>query len=86
MIGSNLTGSFYIISGSTSGSGSGSYSGLIGLPTDGYYGNTPDDNAAGIDEGDRVEDAFDKVDVVLGKLIPPRPPKLSTKTLTIPGS
>lgn len=86
VIGSNLTGSFYIISGSTSGSGSGSYSGLIGLPTDGYYGNTPDDNAAGIEEGDRVEDAFDKVDVVLGKLIPPRPPKLSTKTLTIPGS
>ena len=58
---------------------------LLGLPTDGEYGG-PIGPIAGLALGDRVEDAFDKVDTILGLLAPPPPEPLSAKTLLIPSS
>lgn len=58
---------------------------LLGVPTDGYYGNTGA-NVSGVTNGDTLENAFDKVEVILGKLAPTKPPLLSTKTLTISGT
>lgn len=77
-----MTGTFYFITGS---GGSSSFLGYIGLPTDGYYGLGPNGNAAGLQDGDLLEDAFDKLDTVLDKLVPPRPPGLGTKLLTMVG-
>jgi hypothetical protein len=56
---------------------------IIGLPTDGTYGGAAG-NVSGIASSDKVEDAFDKVELILGKLAPAKPPLLSTRTLTIP--
>lgn len=55
---------------------------IIGLPSDGTYGGSAG-NVSGIASGDEVEDAFDKVEVILGKLAPAKPANLSTRTLTI---
>lgn len=57
----------------------------IGLPTDGTYGgvNGP---IAGIAAGDRHEDAFDKIEVILGKLAPSKPLYLSQATFSLTGS
>lgn len=55
----------------------------IGLPTDGYYGSGSDGNIAGIAQGDKMEDALDKLDMILDKLVPAKPPALSTKAITL---
>lgn len=54
---------------------------LIGLPTDGVYGGSAG-NVSGISTGDKAEDAFDKIETILGKLAPAKPANLSTRTLT----
>lgn len=86
VINSQMTGTFYIITGSVvTGSGSG-WDKHIDLPSDGYYGDGPDGNAAGLEQGDLLEDALDKLDSVLDKLIPPKPPGLSSKSLILVSS
>jgi hypothetical protein len=57
----------------------------LGYPTDGDYG-LPLGNIANLQFGDRIEDAFDKVDEILDKLAPARPPNLSAQTLSISGT
>lgn len=59
--------------------------GTLGLPTDGIYGG-PDGPIAGVAELDLVEDAFDKIETLLGLIAPVPPAALSAKTLTIPGA
>jgi len=59
---------------------------LIGTPLDGYYGPGITGSIANIAQGDRVEDALDKVENILAKLAPSRPPNLSTKTLSLVGA
>lgn len=54
---------------------------IIGLPTDGTYGGSAG-NVSGIGSGDRAEDAFDKIETILGRLAPAKPANLSTRTLT----
>jgi len=54
----------------------------IGLPTDGVYGG-PNGPIAGITQGDRHEDAFDKIETILGKLAPSKPPYLSQSTFNL---
>ena len=44
-------------------------------PTDGVYGTT---NAAGITNADKLEDAFDKVAVILDALVPPNAPNITS--------
>lgn len=56
---------------------------LVGIPVDGYYGPGTTGSIANIQSGDRVEDALDKVENILFKLSPTRPPNLSTKTLLL---
>lgn len=56
---------------------------VIGLPTDGAYGSVTNGNISGVASGDIVEDALDKVEVILGKLAPAKPANLSARTLTI---
>ena len=68
------------IVGGSAGAGS-----LLGVPTDGAYGG-PIGPIAGIASGDTSEDAFDKVDTILGLLAPEPPQPLSAKTLVITGS
>lgn len=58
----------------------------IGLPTDGYYGSGSQGNIAALDQGDKLEDALDKLDVILDKLVPTRPPGLNTKTFQMASS
>jgi len=55
----------------------------IGLPADGVYGGVAG-NVSGIATNDKLEDAFDKIEDILGKLAPAKPPLLSTRTLSIP--
>lgn len=55
----------------------------IGLPTDGYYGSGSNGNIGGLASGDRVEDAFDKLDSILDRLVPTRPPNVSAKSLSL---
>ena len=55
----------------------------VGLPTDGYYGSGSNGNIAGISVGDKMEDALDKLDMILDKLVPSKPPALSTKTFAL---
>ena len=43
----------------------------LGIPDDGIYGN--EGGIAGIISGDKPENAFDKVEVILEKLAPPKP-------------
>lgn len=75
------TGSFYLNS-----NPSGFITGLIiGLPSDGSYGGS-NGPIAGISQGDRSEDAFDKIEVILGKLAPSKPANLSAKTLAFESS
>jgi len=57
----------------------------IGLPTDGHYG-TASGSIAGLQQGDRVEDALDKLDLILGKLAPAKPPNLADILMEIVGS
>jgi len=59
--------------------------GTLALPTDGVYGGV-NGNISGVAEDDTYEDAFDKVEVILGKLAPAKPANLSTKTLAITGT
>jgi hypothetical protein len=54
---------------------------IIGLPTDGAYGGAAG-NVSGIGSGDKAEDAFDKIETILGRLAPAKPANLSTRTLT----
>jgi hypothetical protein len=54
---------------------------IIGTPTDGAYGGSAG-NVSGISSGDKAEDAFDKIEVILGRLAPAKPANLSTRTLT----
>jgi len=56
---------------------------LVGVPVDGHYGPGTTGSIANIQNGDRVEDAFDKVENILFKLAPARPPNLNTKTLLL---
>lgn len=56
---------------------------LVGVPIDGHYGPGTTGSIANIQTGDRVEDAFDKVENILFKLAPARPPNLSTKSLLL---
>ena len=79
----DFTGTFYFITNSYYFSGS-NYQ--IGTPIDGYYGSGSSGNVAGLVVGENVEDALDKLDTILDKLAPARPPNLSTKTLTLVGS
>lgn len=58
----------------------------IGLPTDGYYGSGSQGNIAALTQGDKLEDALDKLDVILDKLVPTRPPGLNTKTFQMASS
>lgn len=44
-------------------------------PTDGVYGTT---NAAGLSNSDKLEDAFDKVAVILDALVPPNAPNITS--------
>lgn len=55
---------------------------IIGLPTDGAYGGTAG-NVSGLATGDLVENAFDKIETILGKLAPAKPGDLSTRTLAL---
>ena len=54
---------------------------IIGTPTDGAYGGSAG-NVSGINAGDKTEDAFDKIETILGRLAPAKPANLSTRTLT----
>jgi hypothetical protein len=51
-----------------------------------YYGATETSSVAGILSGDRTEDAFNKVELILEKLAPAKPANLSTRTLTMANS
>lgn len=51
-----------------------------------YYGATVTSSVAGIVSADRVEDALNKVELILEKLAPAKPPMLSTRTLTLAGT
>lgn len=55
---------------------------LLGLPTDGAYGFLYP-SIAGVAQGDRVEDALDKITTFLEKFVPPAPPNLSDITMTL---
>ena len=85
-VGSNIflnydgSSSTWRVVGGSAGAGS-----LLGVPTDGAYGG-PIGPIAGIASGDTSEDAFDKVDTILGLLAPEPPQPLSAKTLVISGS
>lgn len=57
----------------------------IGLPTDGAYGGSQGP-IAGIKQGDRHEDAFDKIETILGKLAPPLPLALNVATFGFTGA
>ena len=59
---------------------------LIGVPVDGYYGPGSTGSIANIQDGDRVEEALDKVENILFKLAPARPPNLSAKSLLLAGA
>lgn len=61
---------------------SGGISGLLGLPTDGAYGLLYP-SIAGVAQGDRVEDAFDKVTTFLERFVPAPPPNLSAITMSL---
>lgn len=65
--------------------GSGGAGVILGTPTDGDYGGAIGP-IAGIEMGDSVEDALDKVDTILGLLAPEPPEALVSKTLSIPSS
>lgn len=56
--------------------------GPLGLPTDGIYGG-PLGPIAGVAAGDSIEDAFDKVETLLGLLAPAKPQNLSAVTMTV---
>lgn len=55
-------------------------SGKIGTPTDGIFGT---EGLIGLDQNDTYADGFDKVAGSIEKLIPERPPPLSTKSLIL---
>ncbi len=55
---------------------------ILGLPTDGAYGGTLG-AVAGVTAGDKVEDAFDKIETLLGLLLPAKPVDLSTITMVL---
>jgi hypothetical protein len=57
----------------------------LGLPTDGAYGGA-NGAIAGVQAGDRHEDALDKIEVVLGKLAPSKPLNLSSATFALSGA
>lgn len=59
---------------------------LVGTPIDGYYGPGVTGSITNIQQGDRVEDALDKVENILFKLAPARPPNLSSKSLLLVGA
>ena len=59
---------------------------MVGIPIDGFYGPGTTGSIANIQSGDRVEDALDKVENILFKLAPARPPNLNTKSLLLSGA
>jgi hypothetical protein len=67
-------------------------SGKLEAPTDGIFGGTGGGttgtagSVSGIDIDDELPDAFDKIEIILEKLAPARPPNLSATTLQIAGS
>lgn len=62
--------------------GTSATTGPLGLPTDGFYGG-PLGAIAGIAPGDKIEDAFDKVETLLGLLVPAKPDNLSDVVMTV---
>jgi hypothetical protein len=72
-----LTGVFYPLRSNPSGYITGNQ--VLGLPTDGAYGGV-NGAIAGVSQGDRGEDAFDKIEVILGKLAPSKPANLSASS------
>lgn len=48
-----------------------------------FYGASVSSSVAGVLSDDRVEDAINKVELILEKLAPAKPPMLSTKTLSM---
>lgn len=58
---------------------------IIGLPTDGAYGDPVLGDPTGLLETDNVADAFDKVTSLLALIAPTPPEELSAKTLQIIG-
>jgi hypothetical protein len=75
-----LTGAFYPLNSNPSGYITGNQT--LGLPTDGSYGGS-NGAIAGVTQGDRQEDAFDKVEVILGKLAPSKPSNLSSAAFSL---
>jgi hypothetical protein len=65
---------------------------LLALPTDGKFGGPGSGltgtagSVSGVDASDKISDAFDKVEVVLEKIAPAKPPNLSAVALGITGS
>lgn len=55
----------------------------LGAPDDGIYGNAG--GIAGITVGDKPENAFDKVEVILEKLAPPKPLDINQVNLDLQG-
>lgn len=51
-----------------------------------YFGGSPSSSVSGIVSTDRAEDALNKLELILEKLAPSKPPLLSTKTLTMASS
>ena len=72
------------VKGNISGGPTGGISGLLGLPTDGAYGLLYT-SIAGVAQGDRVEDAFDKVTTFLERFVPAPPPNLVDITMLLAG-
>jgi hypothetical protein len=62
--------------------GTSATTGPLGLPTDGAYGGLFG-AIAGVAPGDKIEDAFDKVETVLGLLVPAKPANLSAVVMTV---
>lgn len=59
-------------------------SGLVGLPTDGEFGN--DGGIAGLDPTDRIADGFDKIEAILELLAPVPPDALADVPLVLAGA
>ena len=83
LLGQSPTSSYALSAGLIDNTGNTGSGYLIGVPVDGYYGPGSTGSIANIQDGDRVEEALDKVENILFKLAPARPPNLSTKSLLL---
>ena len=86
LLGQSPTSSYALSAGLIDNTGNTGSGYLVGIPVDGYYGPGTTGSIANIQSGDRVEDALDKVENILFKLSPARPPNLSTKSLLLTGA